>query len=86
MGGLGACFVELIRCSRPWACFGELKRRFPFSAAQVLLVFGPGVGSIFDIFGSKKLIKIQHNFYLIFGPFGARFGSLLGTQVGPKSA
>ena len=31
-----ARFVELIRCSRPWACFGELKRRFPFSAAQVL--------------------------------------------------
>ena len=30
-----ARFVELIRCSRPWACFGELKRRFPFSAAQV---------------------------------------------------
>ena len=30
-----ACFVQLIRCSRLRACFGELKRRFPFSAAQV---------------------------------------------------
>ena len=28
-------FVELIRCSRPWAGFVELIRRFPFSAAQV---------------------------------------------------
>ena len=31
-----ARFVELIRCSRRWACFGELKPSFPFSAAQVL--------------------------------------------------
>ena len=33
---LEACFAELIRCSRSWACFVELIRRFPFSAAQVL--------------------------------------------------
>ena len=48
LGCLGACFVELSRCSRPWICFDELIRcsrssvcfvelirRFPFSAAQV---------------------------------------------------
>ena len=30
------CFEpKLDRCSRPWACFVELIRRFPFSAAQV---------------------------------------------------
>ena len=46
-----ARFVELIRCSRPWACFGELKRRFPFSAAQVWDVLVPVLGS--------KIIKIH---------------------------
>ena len=48
LGRLGACFVELVRCSWPWAFFVELIRcswswvrfvelirRFPFSAAQV---------------------------------------------------
>ena len=48
LGRLGACFVELVRCSWPWVCFVELIRcsrswvrfvelirRFPFSAAQV---------------------------------------------------
>ena len=37
--------IELIRCSRPWPCFGELNRRFPFSAAQV---FDQIFGQVFD--------------------------------------
>ena len=44
-----ARFVELIRCSRPWACFGEFKRRFPFSAAQV-----------WSVRRALKITKIDH--------------------------
>ena len=40
-----ARFVELIRCSRPWAGIGELIRRFPFSAAQV----SSPVSALFDM-------------------------------------
>ena len=51
---LEACFAEFIRCSRPWACFGELVRRFPFSAAQVS-------GRLPASFFSKILIKPMKN-------------------------
>ena len=69
-----ARFVELIRCSRPWACFGELKRRFPFSAAQVS---GPVLG-LFSTFSVQKINKnstyflfdfrfVRNSFWLPFG-------------------
>ena len=43
-GCLGRLGLKVDRCSRSWACFVELKRRFPFSAAQVSGLPGVGFG------------------------------------------
>ena len=44
VGCLGRLGLKVDRCSRSWACFGELIRRFPFSAAQVSGLPGVGFG------------------------------------------
>ena len=63
-----ACFVKLLRCSRPCACFVQLIRRFPFSAAQVWGSGGSIGNTIFDQKSIKILMKIQHDFWMVFCP------------------
>ena len=58
-----ARFVELIRCSRPWACFGELKRRFPFSAAQVSRPWRPYFPSLWQDLHSSSIAHAFTCFY-----------------------
>ena len=51
---MGLLLANSLAAVRHWLAFGELKRCFPFSAAQVLGRFLEGLG---EVFWSKKTYK-----------------------------